>query len=477
MVGSISVMGDTQQLVPTIPEIEQQLRRVLASKVFSSRRKPSQLLELLVKKALANKTVEPKDILILFPPEDYEPDTTAARTNAVYMRRLLAEYYDGVGKDDPVVIKFPKDTSLDQARKRTANYRPTFSYGPNHGLHKTYLIGTEHQRRKRPTAFDRASACFAEVLAKQPNNVAANIAMAETLLLSRHILQHDMDCEFDAHDCASRAVDADPRNWKAYAVLGASHLIVRFNARDALEAFETALNFNSHETERCGWFHAFLFAEYRDEEGLALSKITAEENITDPYMQAMYGMWLYANADYHEADKQFCDACQLDRNCWLAHLGSTLNDISLGNPELAANKLRAFQSPVDDFRWWADGLVLLCKRYSDLSLSYGWKPGEGSIVPFSYPILYQDESTIWYRGQEDPAWVTLQLALSSMARLEFDRAVDFLQEALVQREAWTIWMHLLTPLFMPIIHNDRFQQLFSKPPYRDSCWDDSSNSI
>lgn len=449
---------------------------MLASTVFSSRKKPAALLAFAVHKVMRNESIEGKDILkAFFPLGQYESDSSIARTTAFDMRKRVDRYYNTIGKDDPVIIQFPKDPEAAR-KKRTANYRPTFSYHPNHGLHRTYLIAIEHLRQKRPPALDRGFQLLLEVLAKQPDHAAANIAAAEALLLGRHILQHDMDAPFEAGVYARRAVQAVPRNWRAHGALAAAQLVVEFDAAGASESFETSLNLNLHETQRYCWYHAFLFAMCRCEEGMELAKVWAEENPSDPYAQSMYGLWLYGNADVYEANQKFCDAYQIDRNCWLALLGSALADISLGNPKIAANKIHAFERPFDDFSWWADGLKLVCARYENLSAAYGWQPGDGSIAYFSDSRLTDDTSAATFAKYTEPASASLQGALNFMAQLKFDRALDFLEEAHERREPLMLWIHLML-VFTPLLETERFNSLLCRPLNPLLASDESSNSV
>lgn len=457
-------MEAPQSILPTTDEIEHQLHRMLRSKVFSTRKKPARLLELLVKRALTNTPVAEKDILAaLFPANDYSLGTTAARTNASYTRQLLEQYYNEFGKDDPVIIKFPQSQSVGKGTKRTANYRPTFTYHANHDAYKTYLIGTRQQSLIRPTALDRAAECFAAVLAIQPDHGAANLAMAETLLLGKHIMQHDVKAPLHVAEYASRAVSHNPQDWKAHAIYAATRLIVYRDEEGAANAFEIALTLNSHETQRCGWFHAFLFARCLGKEGLALAKVVADENPDSPFTLAMYGIWLYLEANFEEANRRFSEAYELDRSCWLALVGAALADISLGNPDLAAAKLHAFQRPFDDFSWWADGLDLVCKCYGDLSSGYGWKRGEGSTAYFHDGRLLDGKDKQEVSSFVDPAWATFQSAVFFMAQRNFERAVDFLESAVYTGEAWTLWLHTMA-IFVPLVENDRFQALIRRLP-------------
>jgi len=182
----------------------------------------ARLLALLVNSALRNAPVAEKDILAaLFPAKHYAPGTTAARTNASYMRGLVDQYYKTLGKDDLVIIQFPKDPGT-VAKKRTANYRPSISYHPDHLVVKAYQNGIHHLHQKHPLALERSLRFFDEALKSQPNRVDINIAMAESLV-GLALLSHATATYYGAAgEYAFKAVQLARDDWHALAALGRS---------------------------------------------------------------------------------------------------------------------------------------------------------------------------------------------------------------------------------------------------------------
>ena len=104
---------------PAIPpeEVEAELRRILASQAFRKAPRHSRFLSFVVRKALAGYGESLKEYLIgleVFDREaDYDPSTDpVVRVEAGRLRSRLGEYYERLGKSDPVRIDLPKGTYL-----------------------------------------------------------------------------------------------------------------------------------------------------------------------------------------------------------------------------------------------------------------------------------------------------------------------------------------------------------------------------
>ncbi len=93
--------------------IEQQLERVLRSRIFERAQRSQRFLRYLVESALAQPPVVPKEFTIAIDVFDrdasYDPSVDATvRVEASRLRSRLREYYDEEGRDDPWLIEVPK---------------------------------------------------------------------------------------------------------------------------------------------------------------------------------------------------------------------------------------------------------------------------------------------------------------------------------------------------------------------------------
>ncbi|HEX3967703.1 MAG TPA: tetratricopeptide repeat protein [Edaphobacter sp.] len=98
---------------PGAQEIEDELHRILSSKVFAMAQRSQDFLRYVVERSLTDAPGPFKEFAIAMDvfsrSHDYDPAIDATvRVEAGRLRSRLREYYDGEGKDDPVFIDIPK---------------------------------------------------------------------------------------------------------------------------------------------------------------------------------------------------------------------------------------------------------------------------------------------------------------------------------------------------------------------------------
>jgi TolB-like protein/Tfp pilus assembly protein PilF len=101
------------EVKPSTQEIEDELHRILSSKVFAMAQRSQDFLRYVVERSLTDAPPPLKEFAIAMDvfarSHDYDPAIDATvRVEAGRLRSRLREYYDGEGKDDPVVIDIPK---------------------------------------------------------------------------------------------------------------------------------------------------------------------------------------------------------------------------------------------------------------------------------------------------------------------------------------------------------------------------------
>src|ERR1700755_1197836 len=107
---------------PTTSEIEDQLDRILSSKVFATAQRSQAFLRYVVERSLTDAAPPLKEFSIAMDVfargHDYDPSIDATvRVEAGRLRSRLREYYDLEGSDDPVSIDIPK-----------GGYHPAFTF-------------------------------------------------------------------------------------------------------------------------------------------------------------------------------------------------------------------------------------------------------------------------------------------------------------------------------------------------------------
>jgi TolB-like protein/tetratricopeptide (TPR) repeat protein len=107
---------------PTTRDIEEQLRRILSSKVFAAAQRSQDFLRYVVERSVKNEHPPLKEFAIATDVfgrgDDYDPAIDATvRVEAGRLRGRLREYYAVEGKDDPVSVDIPK-----------GGYSPAFAF-------------------------------------------------------------------------------------------------------------------------------------------------------------------------------------------------------------------------------------------------------------------------------------------------------------------------------------------------------------
>jgi hypothetical protein len=97
----------------SVESIKQQLERILASKGFVHSERPSRFLRFVVDQTVQGLGHQLKEYLlgieVLGRRESFDPKTDPiVRVEAGRLRTRLREYYESEGRNDPVLIDFPK---------------------------------------------------------------------------------------------------------------------------------------------------------------------------------------------------------------------------------------------------------------------------------------------------------------------------------------------------------------------------------
>src|SRR5215203_906470 len=114
---------------PDLSDVEAELERILASKVFKQSNVLSNFLRYVVSETIEERTHEIKEYSIavraLGKPSDFNPQIDAViRIHAGRLRRCLHEYYSGEGNNDPLVITLTKGSYIPEFIPREKTNEP-----------------------------------------------------------------------------------------------------------------------------------------------------------------------------------------------------------------------------------------------------------------------------------------------------------------------------------------------------------------
>src|SRR5579864_893549 len=119
---------------PTQPEVETQLGRMLASRVFASAPRLSALLQYIIEATLPDKEGKTDPVMLTEHQigykvlgKHYDPNGSAVRTYVTNLRIRIDKYYKEFGAEDLVRIEVPP-----------GGYKAVFSYNPSSPADKYY---------------------------------------------------------------------------------------------------------------------------------------------------------------------------------------------------------------------------------------------------------------------------------------------------------------------------------------------------
>ena len=320
--------------VPTKPQIERQLTKMLENDSLTSRPQQAKLLEFIVRTTL--KGEEPTEKYIreqLFPSPPYKIDSPIARRTADFLRKTLLEYYEENIDNALVVIHLPEQPPGKRIKFQAGEaYKPHFEYNIHHQITKDYELGCHYLLNGNINTIPDAVEVLGDVLKREPHHVGAMLHVADahcyTVLLGI-LPERREDLIALAKDLIDCAMTLEPVFWHTYSSRAFLHYCQgEFDA--ARRAFETALTLDRELTESFSIYSLFLVASDRGAEALQLTEFVTDEQSVNPNVYVNRGMHLAAAKRFDEAERAFERALVLDRNCWAAHIGALRLNLARG---------------------------------------------------------------------------------------------------------------------------------------------------
>jgi tetratricopeptide (TPR) repeat protein len=422
-------MASADDGVPTRPEVEKQLQRMLQSKRLQGAPNQAMLVEFVVRQRFENTKISENIIgRKLFP--KYAKDTSDdVRVTATNLRKTLAKYYAEEGAADSVVITLP----------RGPRYRPMFSF--NSPAAKPYARGL-HQHAAMAHVNDGIKAIeqFDKAIALDPGYAPAYAAKAEIQLSRAPYAAWPGSKELvsAAEASAREALRLSPSLWRPHIVLGMVH--ASRCAWDKAEAsFKAALRASPEDTARHFWYAAYLLATGRKQKALRLAGESARDAPGNPVAQTVRALFLYVARDFEKAEALLNEV--KIANHWLTHIvlacvlqRKSASEDSWTYVTRAHETLHAYAFP---------GLETLCLH---------------SGGPDTQQKREQHARNLFSRMKANSPQKSLQLALCHIAFGDPRNAVAALRRARDEHDPLMVWAHLW-PLFDPLRKHPGFRQL------------------
>ena len=420
-------------------QIEQQLRRIITSRVFAGgdgvkkNEQLARMLEYIVTKTLNTNRVSENDLLIDFfgilPQDCY--GNSIARSTLVRLRKKLATYDALVGLNDPVLIEVPK-----------GQCGALFKSNPRSPAQKELKLGFYYVNRESPDDSMKALKHFDEALRLEPDLADAYAGKSSALIaMTLHEYSHDPRLLLQqAEDCALKASLLDDTSWLAQANLGTVHLY-RHEWEDADKHLEQAQKLGPFEMDSYGNFGPYLLSRGRYEEGLELAHRYLDEGYDDVVLLGRAALYLYWRRHFIEAEEILLRARQMEPNFWRTPMYLALCSLASNRPEQALECMLETERLISVDLW--PGLKVLCFEAA----------GRSNEAQRKFSELERAGAERYVKP--------MQLSIGLMALGRPIEAIAYLSKACDEFDPFTAFLHLL-PFLDPLRSYPEFRQLLRK---------------
>src|SRR5271156_6446654 len=265
-----SVMANAEGLNPGRHEVARQLERMLAHPLFQAREQQANIFAFVVEGFLAGEKIDELALFVKFyTVEEFKDRSTKVRANVSHMRGLLQEYYDGPGRDDPVIIALPVPKRSSKQKKHYKivkrppgeAYAPLFSYNPRHKVAQDFALA-DHLSIGTPSQIEQSIWRYDAILKLEPDNPEAVLGMIEALgsqLMHGIYTDESTRAALIASSLAliARLEPASADNWRSHILRGLLHTCGN-NLDAARKEFDIALKLDHQGTVNRGWYLHFL---------------------------------------------------------------------------------------------------------------------------------------------------------------------------------------------------------------------------
>ena len=308
------------------------------------------------------------------------------------------------------------------------------------GAYHAYLKGRYHWEKRSEEGLKRALTYFHEAIERDPAYAAAYAGLADYYItLGNFNLMPSREAFPKGKAAALKALEMDPHSAEAYTSLGSVKGSYEWDRPGAEEAFRRAIALNPNYVTAHHWFADHLISLGRF--GEAMAELTRAQSL-DPLSSIIdsdaAGYFFYAGR-YDEALAEVRKALELDPNFAPSHrqLGGILEQKGMYEEAIAA-----------------------FERASELS---GGATYSLTGLAHSYALAGRREDSLRLLLDADEIAKTKYVSPYSIAAVhvalgDFDRAFEWLDRAVEQRDRALIWIKV-APRFDRVRNDPRFRTI------------------
>jgi tetratricopeptide (TPR) repeat protein len=458
---------------PTAQEVRDQLRRILESDRFRKAPIQSEVLTIVVERALAGEPINETDLT----PGRFDADSTKGRANASLVRDKLAQYYSGEGKDDVISVLFPPG----------ASYKPEFTLNGNSEAVRYFMKGMMHRGDFSLRSLMLAGDAFAIANRQSRAHAFALAALIETRLLISIALSllsviHHPEFRYvlgaTADEINTLRTNFPERSWQADLFAGVAALL-RADWPGTQRLFDSAMRGNPNEVGASRWYAMYLAFFGRYPEAELIIKAHLEANPLEPLINLAAAAFYYFNGEHllalehnrraYRPDGEGSDAC---------HLLFGLLQLAAHHPDKA---LMSF-SKISTEDWIAQPgpshrVPITLDRFPGLKiLATGLQNGKQRTRRLQKELAYpSDEDGVDLKPPPLPfleahvavpprEWRPMQQAFALMAIGETVKAVSRMRSAYEEDGTSLAWSAML-PVFDMLRESEPFKELYRDIAY------------
>ena len=422
-------------------ELKQQICRIKTSLLFAGAKQLQALLDLLAFQALnGGSSVTQSEISKVLGFREFDPTKPTVRITAGRLRSRLIEFYATEGRDDTVIVEFPKGPPyvLNVRMKRSRGLSPLDK------CFQLYSQGRILWAQRTPESLAKAASCFQRAILIDSKMAEPHAALALTYFFMAIGGADPRKLMRQAKTHAEKAVNLDPNSAEAHAAFAAILSTFEWNWKRAGAEFEKAVSLDPDSFPVYSLRANYLLSVGRTEDAAKDARRLLQMMASSP--SSLSGghaaKVLYAAGKYDESEELLIQMRQLAPHFYMIHwqlglLYGTKGDLPLAKKAIDRASALAPENPA-------------------VVSASGWINALASNGDAAMRVIERLMAT---RNHQYVPGTDLAVIYTALGRL--DEAFEWLSKACRERSIFLTWLGVWPP-FRPLLHDPRSRTILKK---------------
>jgi tetratricopeptide (TPR) repeat protein len=422
-------------------ELKHQISRIKASLLFAGTKHLQALLEFLAFQALSGgSSATQGEISKVLGFREFDPTKPTVRITAGRLRSRLIEFYATEGRDDTVIVEFPKGPPyvLNVRKKRSRGLSPLDK------CFQLYSQGRILWAQRTPESLAKAVSCFQRAILIESQRAEPHAALALTYFFMAIAGADPRKLMRPAKTHAEKAVNLDPNSAEAHAALAAILSTFEWNWKRAGAEFNKAVNLDPDSFPVYSLRANYLLSLGRTEDAAKDARRLLQMMASSP--SSLSGghaaKVLYAAGRYDESEELLIQMKQLAPHFYMIHwqlglLYGTKGDLLLAKKAIDRASALAPENPA-------------------VVSASGWINALAGNVDAATTVIERLKAI---RNHQYIPGTDLAVIYTALGR--FDEAFDWLNKACRERSIFLTWLGVWPPL-RPLLCDLRSRKILKK---------------